>query len=107
MNNTACDEADDLSLLVPDGRLEELRTLKGVVITSALFSVLGSAFLIATYHLTRTQRSLGFSIVYWLSISDLCSSLVFVVDGASPLRELARDFCPASFCLFKAALSQV
>ena len=96
-----------------------LLALKAVTIVSAVLSVLGSLFIVATWLLqrgTRAGRGLGLHVIFFLSISDLLSSLVrhafplcvwscvhhvslslavpphvqqvFIVDGLSPTGEL-------------------
>ena len=86
----------------------ELSTLKTVTILSSFVSVLGSAFIIVTYHRLGgpTPRSAQFRIVYFLSISDLFSSLVYIIDGFSPNSELVNSHCPDPFCAFKAVMNQ-
>ncbi len=103
-----CTSADPDAVLGSQ-RVNELRVLKAVTIASGTLSVLGSCFLILAFHLTRTHRSLGFRIVYWLSFADLLSSLIYMIDGASPLRAADyADDCPGvgGFCIFKGAVSQ-
>ena len=88
-----------------------LLALKAVTIISAFLSVLGSGFIIGTWLLqSGTRRSLGMHVIYCLSIADLFSSLVFIVDGLSPTGDLiacggsASDV--ASLCMLDAAGAQ-
>lgn len=67
---------------------ESLNTLKSTVVGAAFLSVGGSLFVIATCHLTRNHKPLILSLLYWLSISDLISSLTYIVDGLSIKTEL-------------------
>jgi hypothetical protein len=88
-----------------------MQTLKSVTIFSATLSVLGSAFIIATWHMTKTHRTLGMHIICNLSVADLLSSLVFILDGLAPTGDLA--ICTngtandvKGFCTFNAASTQ-
>ena len=58
--------------------------------------------------LSRMQaRPLGLRIVYWLSVADLGASLIFVIDGASPVYELQEAHCPNFYCTLKAFFAQL
>ena len=52
-------------------------------------------------------RPLGLRIVYWLSVADLGASLIFVIDGASPVYELQEAHCPNFYCTLKAFFAQL
>ena len=81
--DVACDEPDDNGF-----DAASLDTLKIATISSASLSILGSGFIILTYIIIRTHRPLSLQILFWLSISDLCSSLIYIIDGLSPESEL-------------------
>ena len=69
-----------------------LLALKAVTIVSALLSVLGSLFIVGTWLLqrgTRAGRGLGLHVVFFLSISDLLSSLVQYTRVSNPRGLLA------------------
>ena len=85
---------------------DALAQLKNATISASVLSIFGSCFIIVTYHLVRTHKPLAMKLLYWLSISDLGSSFVYIVDGASPNAELMSCDRPQSFCMTKAALSQ-
>jgi len=85
---------------------EALDTLKTAAICSAFLSICGSSFVIMTYHLMRVHKPLVLSLLYWLSVTDLISSLVYIIDGLSANADLMS--CePFTFCVFKAMLHQV
>ena len=44
---------------------------------------------------------------YWLSVSDLVSSFVYIVDGATTANEEGSARCPNGGCVLLASLSQV
>ena len=44
---------------------------------------------------------------YWLSVSDLVSSFVYIVDGATTANEEGSARCPNAGCVLLASLSQV
>ena len=44
---------------------------------------------------------------YWLSVSDLVSSFVYIVDGATTANEEGSARCPNGACVLLASLSQV
>jgi hypothetical protein len=84
----------------------QLASLKAATISAASLSMIGSLFIIVTYHLIRTHRPLALQLLYWLSISDIFASLTYAIDGLSPDSELMR--CSTStFCGAKAAAVQV
>ncbi|KAL1525685.1 hypothetical protein AB1Y20_020534 [Prymnesium parvum] len=84
---------------------EALDTLKTAAICSAFLSICGSSFVIMTYHLMRVHKPLVLSLLYWLSVTDLISSLVYIIDGLSANADLMS--CePFTFCVFKAMLHQ-
>lgn len=73
-----------------------------VTVASALLSLLGSAFIVVTYHRVVTLRSAGMRTVYWLSVADLAASVFFVIDGSTD----SSCTSSSSFCTLKAAGSQ-
>ena len=94
-----------------------MHSLKVVTIVSALFSMGGSAFIMLTWQLQRgTRRSLGMHVIFCLSVADLLSSLVSIVDGLSPTGVLEAERCGSTpeevmaslpgLCLVLASLSQ-
>ena len=88
-------------------REKGMNALKAVHITTALLSVLGSLFVLVTYHLIPTHKGASLRIVYWLSVSDLVSSFVYIVDGGSTANEEGSARCPNGACVLLASLSQV
>ena len=76
-------------------------------ITTACLSVLGSLFVLVTYHLIPTHRGASLRIVYWLSVSDLVTSFVYIVDGGTSANEDGSSRCPDGLCVLLASLSQV
>lgn len=86
--------------------LEEFLAIKSATITSAALSTLGSAFIMLTFHLTRTHRPLSLHLVYLLSLADCGSSLIYIFDALSPSDELTSACSHTAFCQFKGALSQ-
>ena len=72
-----------------------MNALKAVHITTATLSVLGSLFIMVTYHLIPTHRGASLRIVYWLSVSDLVTSLVYIVDGFTSANEDGSPRCSA------------
>ena len=76
-------------------------------ITTACLSVLGSLFVLVTYHLIPTHRGASLRIVYWLSVSDLVTSFVYIVDGGTSANEDGSARCPDGLCVLLASLSQV
>ena len=84
--------------------------LKAATIFSALLSVGGSFFIMATWMLQRgTRRSLGMHVIFCLSVADFFSSLVFIIDGLSPTGELSACSAvkgAASLCAVEAAAAQ-
>ena len=84
-----------------------MNALKAVHITTACLSVLGSLFVMVTFHLIPTHRGASLRIVYWLSVSDLVTSFVYIVDGGTTANEDGSPRCPNGLCVVLAALSQV
>lgn len=87
-----------------------MRALKAVTIFSALLSVVGSVFIIGTWRLQGTRRSLGLHIICNLSIADLVASLVFIVDGLAPtgdLRVCTNGTTAPGLCQLNAAGAQL
>ena len=108
-NATCVDDTAATAVMLSAERLQELVTLKSVTVVSGTFSALGSLFLITTFHLTRTTRSVGFQIVYWLSVADFISSMIYVVEGQLPVdpRAAADNTCPDPVgCVLVGALKQ-
>ena len=68
-------------------------------ITTACLSVLGSLFVLVTYHLIPTHRGVSLRIVYWLSVSDLVTSFVYIVDGGTTANEDGSARCPDGLCV--------
>ena len=84
----------------------QYQTLKAVSVISAVLSVLGSAFVIRTFHLIQSHRPVALHIVYFLSVSDLAASFMYIIDGATTVNELDSPNCPNGLCGFFAACSQ-
>ena len=110
-----CDDACTLAdcpggaLVEPDVdpfSADSMHALKAVHITTAILSLLGSAFVICTFHQIPTHRGASLRIVYWLSISNLITSFVYIIDGCTTANEDGAPHCPNGLCVGLAAVSQ-
>ena len=85
----------------------QLDALQSLVVTSSVLSLVGSTFIMTTFHLLgRARRTPTMSLIYGLSVCDVVLSIVYVVDAAT--RTAATEGCGASSaCKLLGALQQL
>ena len=119
LSNSSFGDFASICQVAGDNRLgtyfndEQLLWLKVVTVLFASASVLGSAFIIMTFHLTAVlHRSLSLHIVYALSLSDLATSIVYLVGWNSISswdrggEEIVTE-CSAYLCMVSAIGQQL
>ena len=109
--NLACTPVDCPSGAVVDDERElytqaQFQVLKVVSAIAATLSVIGSAFIIRTFHMILSHRPVALHIVYWLSVSDLVSSFATFVDASTTVNEDSSPNCPNGLCVFLGACTQ-
>ncbi len=85
----------------------QIDALQAVTVLSAILSVFGSGFIVATYFLPQPTPSISLKIIVSLSVADLVSSFVFIIDGVS--RAAEPDECggpDSALCILCAAAAQ-
>ena len=109
--NLACTHVDCPGGAMVDDQPEDFtqaqfEVLKVVSAVAATLSVCGSAFIIHTFHMIRSQRPVALHIIYWLSVSDLVSSFIYIVDASTTANEDSSPNCPNGLCVFLGASTQ-